>query len=69
MINAPSLELEKILNSRKEKFLQFRLSNGLITYDRKEKESTQNKEDAVKSTQTYTEKIKGGYFGKRKARF
>lgn len=26
-------------------------------------------EDTTKATQTYTEKIKGGYFGKRRSRF
>ncbi|WP_025666731.1 hypothetical protein [Aquimarina megaterium] len=40
-----------------------------ISSKKKKKSGANNSTDAAQSTKTYTEKIKGGYFGKRRSRF
>ncbi|WP_103071943.1 hypothetical protein [Aquimarina sediminis] len=72
-----SIELKAILTSQKEKFNQYRIGNTKtieIIEKTEEKESSvsiksTNSGNATESTKTYTEKIKGGYFGRRRSRY
>lgn len=85
----PESELKINLKAKKEKFNQFRITNGKVSKEDLNLSNTHlediiletvnltleqisdvaTSQDNTLATKTYSEKIKGGYFGKRRSRF